>query len=230
MENKIAYMKSCLTSQGFVAGADIALLFNIDHATFHDKMYNYYNSLNGNYTNQPTMYRKEITKTNGTYLPVSTSFPYDFNLMRADLGNPTYGFTSKNLIDLYNVFNEKSEEIEILTQTLMTIIKVDRSTIKKAYSEAKQCVINNEDYILDFENLPEISIDEAKELFGKLLIQDGCRSVKYRNLSAKNFQILAEGIDKAFIEKHPNGINRGGVTETCPVIEDDDKILWREIK
>lgn len=222
----VEYIKSRITPQRFIAGFDVARLFNMEHVVFHNRLYDYYRN-NGNPTNQPTIYRQD---RDGYFLATSASFPYDITAMRVDLSEPTFGITSKHLLDLYLVFGEKREEIEILIQALMNVIMVNKGNSADAYMGAKQCIGNKKDFIYDFEEVFDLSEEDAEELFGKILIQDEFPRVKYRNLETPKFDIIREGINRQFIKKHPYGINRGAIQEILPVIEDDDKFLWREIK
>ena len=224
---KVDDVKSWITPQGFIAGFNAARLFNMEHEVFHNRLYNYYHSPYGPQTNQPIIYRMD---KGGHYLPTCDSFPYDLTTMRADLGSPTFGITSKHLLDLYMEFGEKHNEIEMLIQALMNVILVSEGTSADAYIQAKQCVCDRKDFVYDFVWMPELSVEDAEELFGKILIQDGLPSVKYRNLTTQNFDKVAKGIQQQFSVNYSDGISGGIVKEVLPAIVEDDKILWREIK
>lgn len=225
MAHKVAYMKSCITRQGFISGFSVAKLFNVSHEEFHDKMCGYYR-IYGNF-NQPTVYRQD---KKGNYFAMESAFPYDITAMRADLGSPTFGFTSKHLVDLSIVYSGKGKEIKILIQTLMPVIKVSNGHISDAYIDAKQYIVEKKEFIYDFSSISEISVEEAEELFGRILIQDGSPSVKYRSLSNKEFPKVFEGINEAFRKKYPNGINRGSILQTQPQLEIENRDLWYEVK
>lgn len=225
---KVEDVKSWITPQGFIAGFNVARLFNMEHVVFHNRLYNYYHSPYGPQTHQPIIYRMD---KGGHYLPTCDSFPYDLTTMRADLGSPTFGITSKHLLDLFMEFGEKHNEIEILIQALMNVIIVREGNSADAYIQAKQCICIHKDFIYDFVGISELSVDDAEELFGKILLQDGLPCVKYRNMESQQFKIITEGINRHFGMEHPYGVSRGGgVQEVLPAILDEDKILWREIK
>ena len=225
--NNTDIKNSWITQQGFITGVTIAHLFNMEHEVFHNRLYTYYHSLEGNRADEPTIYRQD---GNGYYIAVPDSFPYDINAMRADLGTPTYGITSKHLLDLYVVFGEKREIIETLIKVLMNVIKVSENGIEDAFTKAKQCVSNQKEFIYDFEGVSKFSKEDAEELLGKILIQEGLHSVKFRNLSTEEFHNIFEGINAAFSKKYPIGINRGLVQQTLPQLEIENRDIWCEVK
>ena len=112
MSAKIAYIKSCITRQGFITGFTIARLFDMKHELFHSQMCDYYAHHFG-VSGQPTIYRQD---KNGFFLPTVSTFPYSIETMRVDLGDPTYGFELKHLSDLAAKFPQNSEIIENIRQ------------------------------------------------------------------------------------------------------------------
>lgn len=111
--NKITYIKSCINKQGFITGFSVARLFNMTHESFHVNMCDYYTHHQTHSTEQPTIYRQDGT---GFFWAMVSAFPYDITAMRADLGEPTYGFEPKHLLDLAAKFPEKIEIIDAIKQ------------------------------------------------------------------------------------------------------------------
>lgn len=82
-----------------------------------------------------------------------------------------------------------------------------RDVYREVYERCLSAYRNNGDVMLDFTAVNEISIEGAKEIFGKLLIKDKCKTITCKSLSNHLFMNIARGIVEYFRECYPQGMS-----------------------
>lgn len=108
-------IKSWITPQGVLYGLNVAYLMGMDHMVFHDRLYKFYHNPNSNSPqSEPLMYWRD--PDSGEMVHMNAEFPDSMNLTLKNYGAPTYGIESKHLDDLYCVFAENREMIDIIKQ------------------------------------------------------------------------------------------------------------------
>lgn len=108
-------IKHWITPQRVIFGTSIAFLFGMDHVEFYDRLYQYYNNpYKGHIHNEPIKYWKDPDA--GYMVCMNGDFPHCTSLTLKNYGAPTYGIESKHLVDLYTVFADKKEMIDVIKQ------------------------------------------------------------------------------------------------------------------
>lgn len=106
-------IKHWITPQGIMYGINIAYLMDMDHLMFHDRLYKYYHDLNSTHScNEPLMYWRD--SSTGDMVHMNGDFPHCMDVVIRNCGAPTYGIEAKHLDDLYAVFTDKKEIVDIL--------------------------------------------------------------------------------------------------------------------